>query len=219
MTLPADPTPTDFALAVLEDPRIAGNTANRTVQAFVTWEAAEGGNWKNGATCNPLNTTMPAPGSHAVNAVGVQAYPNWATGLEATIRTLVNGDYGGVLAALRGGCSCSGLAVAVGASPWGTGDFSADCAEISPPPPPPPPAPVPTVPLTVRELSVVNPYLVGGDVKAVQSILNSQAGAGLTVDGVFGPLTDGAVRRWQAYFGLELDGIVGPQTWWSLVAL
>lgn len=36
------------------------------------------------------------------------------------------------------------------------------------------------------------------------------------IDGVFGPLTDGAVRNFQGDLGLVVDGIVGPITWRSL---
>lgn len=56
----------------------------------------------------------------------------------------------------------------------------------------------------------------GEAVKAVQSQLNTR-GAGLTVDGAFGPGTETAVRNFQSSRGLSADGIVGPNTWLALV--
>lgn len=38
------------------------------------------------------------------------------------------------------------------------------------------------------------------------------------VDGVFGPLTDAAVRAFQSQHGLTVDGICGRQTWAALVS-
>jgi peptidoglycan hydrolase-like protein with peptidoglycan-binding domain len=46
----------------------------------------------------------------------------------------------------------------------------------------------------------------GVDVAAVQAAL------GVTADGVFGPQTRRAVKRFQRANGLTVDGIVGPQT-------
>jgi hypothetical protein len=51
----------------------------------------------------------------------------------------------------------------------------------------------------------------GEDVAELQRRLNA-AGADLYVDGDFGPVTDQAVRDFQAANRLEVDGIVGPET-------
>jgi peptidoglycan hydrolase CwlO-like protein len=94
------------------------------VAAVVAWEMAEGGHWYNTAYFNPLNTTQSMPGATVFNSVGVKAYSSWAEGLRATVLTLHNGRYGGILAALEGGNDANAVASAVAASPWGTGSFS-----------------------------------------------------------------------------------------------
>jgi Putative peptidoglycan binding domain len=43
-------------------------------------------------------------------------------------------------------------------------------------------------------------------------------GAGVEVDGYFGPATEQAVREFQGASGLEVDGLVGPDTWSALLA-
>lgn len=46
-----------------------------------------------------------------------------------------------------------------------------------------------------------------------------QARCGIDADGVFGPLTEAAVRRFQREHALVPDGIVGPRTWAALDAM
>lgn len=56
----------------------------------------------------------------------------------------------------------------------------------------------------------------GGAVKIAQIALNG-AGYQLDADGIFGPRTDAAVRRFQGDRRLAVDGIIGPQTWGALL--
>jgi hypothetical protein len=51
----------------------------------------------------------------------------------------------------------------------------------------------------------------GIDVRELQAYLNGHWAA-LVVDGVFGPVTDAAVRAFQTRAGIAVDGIVGPIT-------
>ena len=94
------------------------------VAAVVAWEMAEGGHWYNTAYYNPLNTTQSMPGATVFNSVGVKAYTSWAQGLKASVITLHNGYYGGILEALSRGNDAQAVADAVAASPWGTGSFT-----------------------------------------------------------------------------------------------
>ena len=94
------------------------------VAAVVAWEMAEGGHWYNTAYYNPLNTTQSMPGATVFNSVGVKAYTSWAQGLKATVITVHNGYYGGILEAMSRGNDAQAVADAVAASPWGTGSFS-----------------------------------------------------------------------------------------------
>jgi cell wall-associated NlpC family hydrolase len=99
--------------AVLQGLHIPVTKAN--VQDLLAWQRAEGG----GATNNPFNTTQMASGAGSYNSVGVRNYTSAQQGLQATLQTLTNGRYSGILKALRSG-NGSQFASAVGASPWGT---------------------------------------------------------------------------------------------------
>jgi len=61
----------------------------------------------------------------------------------------------------------------------------------------------------------------GDAVKAVQSQINTGTAEVniplLTVDGIFGPNTESAVRTFQTENQLSVDGIVGPVTWQTMV--
>jgi peptidoglycan hydrolase-like protein with peptidoglycan-binding domain len=53
-------------------------------------------------------------------------------------------------------------------------------------------------------------------VETLQYLLRAR-GHNVTVDGIFGPATDSAVRAFQQQKGLAVDGIVGPVTWSALI--
>lgn len=56
----------------------------------------------------------------------------------------------------------------------------------------------------------------GHPVRTLQDLLRAR-GHSVAVDGVFGPMTDGAVRDFQRTEALAVDGVVGPQTWAALI--
>lgn len=55
----------------------------------------------------------------------------------------------------------------------------------------------------------------GISVRALQKLLIAN-GYGMTIDGVFGPVTETAVKAFQNRRRLSTDGVVGQKTWWEL---
>lgn len=111
-------TPQQFAIDILKGEGIAPNAGNEA--GLERWEAQEGGNWHNDASANPLNTTQAMPGYSEVGTQGdIGAYQNWEQGLAATLKTLNNGRYNGILQALHGS-NVDQILAAISASPWGT---------------------------------------------------------------------------------------------------
>ena len=110
-----------FAVALLN--ALGAPVTSQNLLAIESWEVAEGGGFGGRTAFNPLNTTLPMPGSRPVTMVGVQAYTSASQGLQATVNTLRNGRYSGIVAALRAGNSAQAVERAVAASPWGTGAF------------------------------------------------------------------------------------------------
>lgn len=109
---------------------------------------------------------------------------------------------GGLVVAMTGGAQ---------ASPAPT-QLAAPAAPVTAPAAPT----LPTAPVTTPAAPVVLPTTPtfstvrwgarGGSVKTIQQI------AGSYPDGIFGPKTHAAVKRWQSNNGLVPDGIVGPLT-------
>src|ERR1700733_3674443 len=56
----------------------------------------------------------------------------------------------------------------------------------------------------------------GDAVKRLERALRRTPNPGLTVDGVFGPQLETAVKQFQQGAGLTVDGIVDPATWAAL---
>lgn len=57
----------------------------------------------------------------------------------------------------------------------------------------------------------------GEEVKALQQRLRAAGFLAGAADGIFGPQTERAVRKYQRAQGLKADGIVGPLTWGALI--
>src|SRR5207247_1776949 len=104
-----------FAVALLN--ALGAPVTSQNLLAIMSWEVAEGGGFGGRTAFNPLNTTLPMPGSRPVTRVGVQAYTSASQGLLATVNTLRNGRYSGIIAALRAGNSAWAVERAVAASP------------------------------------------------------------------------------------------------------
>lgn len=116
------------------------------------WHAYELSNCTN----NPLNTTLSYGASTRCNAAGVQSYPSKMAGTEATARTLLNGNYSALVAALRSGDPYRAdhpEQVAADLRTWGTPNFAGVylgvVAVTTPGGIPPPLLPVPPTPAGV----------------------------------------------------------------------
>ena len=63
-----------------------------------------------------------------------------------------------------------------------------------------------------RLLRLQRPYVRGDDVRTWQNWMRER-GYRISVDGIYGPQSQGVARRLQQRAGLVVDGIVGPNTW------
>lgn len=86
-------------------------------------------------------------------------------------------------------------------------DINKDIGQVNPPPPPP---------VVYPTLSLKTPNMTGPDVKMLQTRLKANGVNPGPIDGIFGPQTDAAVRKFQAQNHLVADGIVDAVTWKAL---
>jgi hypothetical protein len=95
-----------------------GSAENRKLLG--AWARAEGGTARN----NPLNTTQPWKGATDYNSQHVKNYRTGGDGIAATMTTLTNGRYPGIVNALRLGHMTARQIVTSYAAEfdtWGTG--------------------------------------------------------------------------------------------------
>jgi hypothetical protein len=127
------PGETAFIKAVLTDLGAPATDANiASVTAWVRHETS----WPPVAASNPLNSTLPEPGSADFNtivlasggAIHVQNYPDAAEGAAATAATIANGSYPHIVASLAGGTGlCGDTAAAADFATWSGNGYSAVC--------------------------------------------------------------------------------------------
>jgi len=90
------------------------------LDTVVTWIHNE-----NGADFNPINTTWGK--SHdewpVINDHGVKAYPDWNTGLRASVETIKESQYSEMLEALQRGTTPQEFEGLLMPTPWGTNHF------------------------------------------------------------------------------------------------
>lgn len=120
---------TAFIRAVLTDLRAPATAAN--VASVTDWIRHETP-WPPVAADNPLDSTLPEPGSTAHNYLpgggSVQDYRTAAEGAAATAATIANGRYPHVLADLRAGSGvCGDTETAAEFLTWSGNGYSAVC--------------------------------------------------------------------------------------------
>lgn len=115
-------TASQWAEKVLTTLKLPATTNN--INAMLAWMKFEGGHPFNPGspyTFNPLNTTQKMTGSSSPGGVaGVQAYPDFKTGIDATVKTLSYGFYTAIRNALASNAPPEVTIQAIKTSPWGT---------------------------------------------------------------------------------------------------
>lgn len=215
----------------------------QNIDAIVAWAASENSQ----AVFNPLDTERVENPDSNYNSAGVKNYPTLVEGLQAVYDTLTNGLYTNLVNSFKFQNSSGVTTQQIDDSPWGSKNVVGVLAEVvadragyyarlvnegsvsdpqpvepaptvNPTPAPAEPAPVVVQGFTFPDVAVTTDPTPVERVKAIQSLL-VLSGLHLAVDGVFGPITEGAVKSFQGSHGLSVDGIVGPLTYPVLLAL
>jgi len=156
---------------------------------------------------------------------------------------MTRGAWGALLAALGAGAGFGALylyersrteTLPPTLTPPSTGGPPPSQQPSTPPSYTPPPSSPPTTGLTCGQQILMGQLLLeqgstGACVQQLQSLLDQWGdrygfngfpnGTAIAQDGVFGPLTEQAVKAFQSRVGITVDGIVGPQTWNALTSM
>lgn len=156
----------------------------------------------------------------------VRVLQSWLRHIHGYTATPINGNFDAATdASVRAYQQANGLTVdgIVGSQTWSTLACYNDPpplptpAPTATPTPAPAPTPTPTPPpAACWPIHSTTFNSVGPNVYAIQYLLRHH-GYILTVDGIYGSGTAGAVQSFQTANGLSADGVIGPQTWPVLV--
>lgn len=177
----------EFARKLLA--RIGAPTTDANVSFMLAWMAKEGTRAAN----NPLATTLNYGSNTTFNSVGVRNFADFATGVEATARTILNGRYNGIVANLVAGRGDLAAGQSQELGVWGSGSvpyrlLSADEADT-----------IGATPLGTGGAGGFS----GGTVTASSSSDPAIAGAGTTA--APGETPEQYARRTYGYLGWFLD--------------
>ena len=70
---------------------------------------------------DPLNTNLPESGGHSLN--GTWFYPNWTTGVNATVSTIKQGNMAAIYNALKSNDNLASFGSAAESTPWAGGHY------------------------------------------------------------------------------------------------
>lgn len=110
-----------------------GNTSPtpETIAFLVEWSIAEDGSDGAMARNNPLNTTDSGGAIFTINGDGVRGFPDYETGMQATVRTLTNGLYSDVVHGIQTNDPGRAKAALI-ASPWASSHYAGGWPQYAP---------------------------------------------------------------------------------------